>query len=79
MTISEFNRVLQKLLEIAGVDDHIKSHSFRIGGATSHYANNVTDDKIKSIGRWSTNCFQRYIRMSNVTLAPNTVRIVCVN
>ena len=38
------------------------SHSFRIGAATAAAAADVPDWLIKVLGRWSSDCYQRYIR-----------------
>jgi hypothetical protein len=37
-------------------------HSFRIGAATSAAACGVEDHVIQTLGRWSSDCYIRYIR-----------------
>lgn len=37
-------------------------HSFRIGAATSAASSGVADHVIQSLGRWSSDCYIRYIR-----------------
>ncbi|XP_071116817.1 uncharacterized protein [Haliotis cracherodii] len=37
-------------------------HSFRIGAATTAAHVNIQDHMIKTLGRWSSDCFTRYIR-----------------
>jgi len=40
-------------------------HSFRIGAATSCNFNLVQDNMIKTLGRWKSDCYNRYIRTSD--------------
>ena len=47
----------------AGVLGNYSSHSFRIGAATSAALAGVPDHVIKILGRWSSDCYVRYIRM----------------
>lgn len=54
---------LSTLLRLVGLDPHHYSgHSFRIGGATSATIAGLNDYEIKLLGRWSSDCYKRYIR-----------------
>ena len=46
----------------------VAGHSFRSGGATHLALMGVPDDKIKAIGRWSSDTFRVYIRKNPVVL-----------
>ena len=55
---------LQHYLALTGVDpSKCSGHSFRIGGATSMVAAGMFDWEIQVQGRWSSNAYQRYIRV----------------
>ena len=61
-----FIKYLRLLLEKLGYDvGKFSGHSFRIGAATSTAACGVEDHIIQTLGRWSSDCYIRYIRTSN--------------
>ena len=54
---------LEHVLLRVGLDPTVYSgHSFRIGAATSAAHAKVPDHMIKTLGRWSSDCYTRYIR-----------------
>ena len=54
---------VSQLLPLIGIDpSQYSGHSFRIGGATSASHAGLSDYEIKLIGRWSSDCYWRYIR-----------------
>ena len=70
LTKYQFRSILLKCLKFAGIKANIKSHSFRIGAATLASMQNVPDEVIKLMGRWSTrgNTHRRYIRLDQLTI-----------
>jgi len=57
------------LTAVGLVAGHYTSHSMRIGGATSLAACEEMDaDRIRVLGRWSSDCFLRYLRQTNTML-----------
>ncbi|XP_033726605.1 uncharacterized protein LOC117316195 isoform X2 [Pecten maximus] len=42
-----------------------KGHSFRIGAATFAAENGLSDAHIRSLGRWKSNAFRKYIRITS--------------
>lgn len=64
LTRYQFNAILKKSLSCIGVDiKKYKSHSFRIGGATTASINGISDGQIKELGRWESRAYKRYIRI----------------
>ena len=53
----------------ARIPGNFSSHSFRIGAATVAARNGVPDHLIQSMGRWSSNAYQLYIRTPSDALA----------
>ena len=47
---------------------NISGHSMRAGGATALAAAGVPDDRIRAIGRWSSDAYQAYIRQHSIIL-----------
>ena len=64
LTSFQCSVILKKALNVLGVKNaNYKSHSFRIGMATTYAKEGVPDEKIKLLGRWSSNSYLRYIRV----------------
>jgi len=64
VTRYQFNAVLKKSLLAIGVDvKKYKSHSFRIGAATTASIQGISDEKIKELGRWESKAYKTYIRV----------------
>ena len=69
ITLSFFINLKKKTLKLAGLSDKFyKGHSFRIGGATIEAANGYSDAQIKSMGRWKSGAFKKYIRMPTISV-----------
>ena len=49
--------------------DNISTHSFRIGAATAAAAAGYPRWAIQAMGRWSSDCFRTYIRITNNTIS----------
>ena len=60
---SLINDWLRSILATAGVPGNYSSHGFRIGAATSAAVAGVPDHVIQALGRWSSDCYRRYIRL----------------
>lgn len=64
LTRYQFGAVLQKCVVSLGLPlAHFKSHSFRIGGATTLAMKGVPTETIKRLGRWKSHAFKTYIRL----------------
>lgn len=62
------SKTLQAVAKSKGLDPtKFSSHSLRSGGATSLLENNVDSTTIKLHGRWKSDAFQRYTRMTSST------------
>ncbi len=58
-----FQKQLKSVLLSAGISaTNFSSHSFRIGAATSAAQKGLTKHQIQTLGRWSSEAFQSYIR-----------------
>ena len=61
---------MKSILQSAGVDpSQYSGHSFRIGAATTAASQGIPDSTIQTLGRWSSESFRRYIRLSHQELA----------
>ena len=59
----QFNKVLQMSIKKAdSAAEGIKTHSFRIGGATNAIFRNIPYQTIQEMGRWKSDSAKRYIR-----------------
>lgn len=57
------DRITNELLEAIGEDPtHFGTHSYRIGGATALFAQGASDTIIRTMGRWSSDIHQLYLR-----------------
>ena len=65
LTRTDLNTTLQDTSEGAA---NISSHSLRIGAASTAAAMGCPKYLIQGMGRWSSDCFRRYIRISDTTL-----------
>lgn len=62
ITREYFITELKCLLTSIGIDaQQYSGHSFRMGGATSAATARIEDHLIKTLGRWSSDCYTRYI------------------
>ena len=47
---------------------NLSTHSLRIGGASALASAGHSDSSIMLLGRWTSSCFQRYLRISDSTI-----------
>ena len=68
-TRSSVTHLLQDSARCAGLPyESLKGHSFRIGAASAAAAAGLPDWLIKVLGRWSSDCYQLYIRTPETVL-----------
>lgn len=66
LTRSYFVDRLKFLLSKLGYNpENYNGHSFRIGAATTAQEARIEDHVIKTLGRWSSNCYTTYIHKSS--------------
>ena len=66
----QFNKILEMTLTLAGPEKrNVKSHSFRIGGATNAMFKGIPYHKIKEMGRWKSDEAKDYIRQVEIDIA----------
>ncbi|XP_071116832.1 uncharacterized protein [Haliotis cracherodii] len=60
---------LDRVLTLTGYNSaDYSGHSFRIGTATTAATVHIEDHLIKTMGRWTSDCYAKYIRTSDSTL-----------
>ena len=63
-----FCNKLKTVLKLCDLDpSRYKGHSFRIGAASHAAERGLSDAQIRSMGRWKSNAFLKYIRISSVS------------
>ena len=76
LTRTSLTAHLRSLLRSSGTDPAtFASHSFRIGAATTAAAAGLPDWQIQALGRWTSDCYMRYIRLPPATLASASVAL----
>ena len=63
---------LRQAADLAGLGDGWDGISFRKGGALSLALAGVEDRVIKGLGRWTSTCFKRYIRLTDAEVSRAT-------
>ncbi|KAJ8298123.1 hypothetical protein KUTeg_024654 [Tegillarca granosa] len=78
VTRYQFNCVLRKCLNFAQIDSKLyKSHTVRIGAATTCSILEVDENKIAELGLWKSNSYKSYIRVPiRVSDLPNSIWII---
>ena len=65
--------MLGSVIRLCNLDpSRYKGHSFRIA-ATYAIEQGVSDDKIKHLGRWKSDAFKKYIRITSLESVRNNV------
>ena len=64
LTRQKLVQMVQNTLQLVGIDPRgYSGHSFRIGAATTTAAKGIDAYTIQTLGRWSTDTYQRYIQI----------------
>ena len=82
LTRTSLTHELRDVLQQCGIQpQHCFSHSFRIAAATTAAAAGIPAWLIKVLGRWSSDCYERYIRTPQETLLaiPKQLSMNCSN
>ena len=58
--------LIRELAARSGVaTSHYSSHSFRIGAASGAAVAGLPEWRIQALGRWSSDCYRRYVRLAD--------------
>lgn len=69
VTYYQLQTFLKKIAAEAGVSaSRVSAHSLRIGGATTLFELGYLPDVVKRLGRWVSDCYQRYQRLGDSVL-----------
>ena len=78
LTRAHFVKEVKQALELVGADaSNFNGHSFRIGAASTAAANGMEDSVIKTLGRWESDAYHRYIKIPREELATYTLMLTC--
>ena len=70
LTRASFSAALNRALKELQMDrSQFKTHSFRIGAATSAKQAGVSDSHLRVLGRWNSDAYLKYVRLSPQDLA----------
>lgn len=71
-----FINSVRAIITKIGLDaDSYSGHSFRIGAATSAAKAQIPDHLVKTLGRWSSDCYLTYIRTDSDTIAQAQIKM----
>ena len=63
MSVKYFNKLIRDVASWLGLKTkHYSSHCFRAGGATTATNRGIAPHVIKQMGRWTSNCFELYVK-----------------
>ena len=70
LTRAYFSRALDKAFEELNMNPHhFNTHSYQIGATTSAKQAGVSDSVLKALGRWKSDTYLKYVRLSPLDLA----------
>ena len=71
------DKSFKKLMSLTGVvsSNQYTMHSFRRGGATFYFKSGVPGELVQLFGNWKSDCYLRYLRISNDTMIQASSRV----